>query len=210
MTVAQPGTADAEWLARMHKQLLADYSIQLDLPAYVPPRPPEWLKPVLDALAKIGPYMIYMFWGAVFIGVAIIVLLVALEAQGVAWRLPWRRTRKEAEAEEKWRPDAGAAQILLSEADALAARGAYDEAVHLLLRRSVADIAGRLPDFLRPSLTSRDIATASSLPSRARQAFSEIARIVEAALFARRPVGAEGWQQARGAYERFAFRDAWT
>ncbi|MGT2468752.1 DUF4129 domain-containing protein [Mesorhizobium atlanticum] len=80
--------------------------------------------------------------------------------------------------------------------------------MHLLLRRSVADIATRIPDFLRPSLTARDIAAASSIPTRPRAAFSEIARIVEAALFARRPVGAEGWRQARGAYERFAFRDA--
>ncbi|WP_192247647.1 DUF4129 domain-containing protein [Mesorhizobium silamurunense] len=210
MTVAQPGTADAEWLARMHKQLLADDSIQFDLPGLVRPEPPEWLKPLLEALAKIGPYMIYLFWGAVIIGVAIIVFLLALEAKGVAWRLPWRRARKEDETKEEWRPDAGAAQILLSEADALAARGEYDEAVHLLLRRSVADIATRLPDFLRPSLTARDIAAASSIPSRPRTAFSEIARIVEAALFARRPVGAEGWQQARTAYERFAFRDAWA
>ena len=208
VTVGQP--QDAEWLAKIHKQLLADDSIQFDLPALVQPEPPEWLRPFLDVLAKIGPYMIYLFWGAVIIGVAVIAVLVALEAKGVAWRLPWRRARKQAEAEVAWRPDAGAAQVLLSEADALAARGDYDEAVHLLLRRSVADIAGRLPDFLRPSLTSRDIASATSLPARARSAFSEIARIVEAALFARRPVGPEGWQQARGAYERFAFRDAWT
>jgi len=208
VTVAQP--QDAEWLAKIHKQLLADDSIQFDLPTLVQPEPPEWLRPFLEALAKIGPYMIYLFWGAVIVGVAVIALLVALEAKGVAWRLPWRRARKEAEPEEAWRPNASAAQILLSEADALAARGEYDEAVHLLLRRSVADIAGRLPDFLRPSLTSRDIASATSLPARARSAFSEIARIVEAALFARRPVGAEGWQQARGAYERFVFRDAWT
>ncbi|TIO53080.1 MAG: DUF4129 domain-containing protein [Mesorhizobium sp.] len=210
MTVAQPGTADPEWLARMHKQLLADDSIQFDLPTLVRPEPPEWLKPLLEALAKLGPYMIYLFWGAVIIGVAIIVFLLVLEAKGVAWRLPWRRARKEDEVKEEWRPDAGAAQILLSEADALAARGDYDEAVHLLLRRSVADIATRLPDFLRPSLTARDIAAASSIPNRPRTAFSEIARIVEAALFARRPVGAEGWQQARSAYERFAFRDAWA
>ena len=79
----------------------------------------------------------------------------------------------------QWRPDAGAAQILLAQADALAAQGEYDEAVHLLLRRSVADIAGRLPDFLRPSLTARDIAGARSVPTRARNAFAEIARIVE-------------------------------
>ncbi|WP_245442141.1 DUF4129 domain-containing protein [Mesorhizobium hawassense] len=208
---ARLNTVDPEWLAKVHKQLLADDSIQFALPGFVRPEPPEWLKPLLDALAKLGPYMIYLFWGAVIIGVAIIVLLLVLEAQGVAWRLPWWRKRQETEAAtEEWRPDAGAAQVLLSEADALAARGEFDEAVHLLLRRSVADIATRLPDFLRPSLTARDIAAAGSIPTRPRAAFSEIARIVEAALFARRPVGAEGWQQARGAYERFAFRDAWA
>lgn len=208
--MAQPGTAEAEWLAKAHEQLISDKSIQFDLPAYVPPQPPDWLKPLLDLLSSLGPYMIYLFWGAVISGAAIILLLVFLEMKGIAWRLPWQRARPEAEAEEAWRPDAGAAQILLSEADALAARGDYDEAVHLLLRRSVADIAGRLPDFLRPSLTARDIAAAASVPTKARAAFTEIARIVEAALFARRPVGAEGWRQARGAYERFVFRDAWT
>ena len=207
--MAQPGTAEAEWLAKAHQQLISDKSIQFDLPAYVPPQPPDWLKPLLDLLSSLGPYMIYLFWGAVLSGAAIILLLVFLEMKGIAWRLPWQRARRETEAEEAWRPDAGAAQILLSEADALAARGDYDEAVHLLLRRSVADIAGRLPDFLRPSLTARDIAAAASVPAKARAAFTEIARIVEAALFARRPVGAEGWRQARGAYERFVFRDAW-
>ncbi|WP_245277832.1 DUF4129 domain-containing protein [Mesorhizobium sp. L48C026A00] len=207
--MAQPGTAEAEWLARAHEQLISDKSIQFDLPAYVSPQPPDWLKPLLDLLSSLGPYMIYLFWGAVLSGVAIILLLVFLEMKGIAWRLPWQRARRETDAEEAWRPDAGAAQILLSEADALAARGDYDEAVHLLLRRSVADIAGRLPDFLRPSLTARDIAAAASVPAKARAAFAEIARIVEAALFARRPVGAEGWRQARGAYERFVFRDAW-
>ncbi|RWO06133.1 MAG: DUF4129 domain-containing protein [Mesorhizobium sp.] len=209
MAVAQPGTAEAEWLAKAHQQLISDKSIQFELPAYVPPQPPDWLKPLLDLLSSLGPYMIYLFWGAVLSGAAIILLLVFLEMKGIAWRLPWQRARRETEAEEAWRPDAGAAQILLSEADALAARGDYDEAVHLLLRRSVADIAGRLPDFLRPSLTARDIAAAASVPAKARAAFTEIARIVEAALFARRPVGAEGWRQARGAYERFVFRDAW-
>ncbi|RWB35406.1 MAG: DUF4129 domain-containing protein [Mesorhizobium sp.] len=210
MAVAQPGTAEAEWLAKSHEQLISDRSIQFDLPAYAPPQPPDWLKPLLDLLSSLGPYMIYLFWGAVISGAAIILLLVFLEMKGVAWRLPWQRARRETEAEEAWRPDAGTAQILLSEADALAARGDYDEAVHLLLRRSVADIAGRLPDFLRPSLTARDIAAAASVPAKARAAFTEIARIVEVALFARRPVGPEGWRQARGAYERFVFRDAWT
>jgi hypothetical protein len=207
VAAAQPDTAGAEQLARLHKQLLADSSIQFDLPSYVPPKPPNWL---VDVMSWLGPYMIYLFWVAVIAGALVILVMVFLEINGIAWRLPWQRKPGEAEAEEKWRPDIAVAQILLSEADALAARGDYDEAVHLLLRRSVADIAGWLPDFLRPSLTARDIAGAPSIPTRARTAFTQIARIVEAALFARRPVGAEGWREARAAYEQFAFRDAWV
>jgi len=198
----------AEKVSEAHARLVADDSIQFALPHYAPPEPPAWLKPLLKLIEALGPYMIYVFWGVVILGGAIILFLIVRELRGVAWRLPWRRTPAE-DAEAEWRPDAVAALVLLSEADALAASGDYEGAVHLLLRRSVADIARRLPDFLRPSLTARDIAGASALPSAARGAFAEIARIVEAALFARRPVGAQGWQAARGAYERFVLKGAW-
>ena len=193
------GTA-AEQFAQAHAQLLSDDSIHFDLPVYVQPKPPEWLKPLWDAISWLAPYMIYLFWGSVISGAAIILFLVFLEARGIAWRCPWQRTRREAETEDGWAPDAGAAQILLAQADALAAQGEYDAAVHLLLRRSVADIAGRLPDFLRPSLTARDIAGARSVPTRARSV-AEIARIVESALFARRRSAPRAGGR-RGAYER--------
>jgi uncharacterized protein DUF4129 len=196
-------------LDEAYRRLMADDTIQFDLPAYVAPKPPAWAKPVSDLLNGLGPYMIYLFWGAVIIGALIIAVIVFLEAKGIAWRWPWQKARGETPAEAEFRPDAAVAQILIAEADALAARGKYDEAVHLLLQRSVADIATRLPDFLRPSLTARDIAGHRSLPAGARSAFAEMARIVEAALFARRPVGAGGWNEARSAYERFAFSGAW-
>jgi hypothetical protein len=196
-------------LAEAHRRLLADDSIQFDLPAYVVPKPPAWAKSLDGILSGIGPYMVYIFWFAVAVVGLTIAILVFMEAKGIAWRLPWRKTAREEKAEAEWRPDAATAKILIAEADALAARGEYDEAVHLLLRRSVADIAGRLPDFLRPSLTARDIAGHETLPAGARGAFAEMARIVEAGIFARHPVGATGWRQARGAYERFAFSGAW-
>ncbi|TGQ87285.1 hypothetical protein EN847_35350, partial [Mesorhizobium sp. M1C.F.Ca.ET.204.01.1.1] len=77
VAVAQPGTVDAEWLAKVHKQLLADTSIQFDLPAFAQPEPPAWLKPLLDFLSQLGPYMIYLFWGAVISGAVIILFLIA-------------------------------------------------------------------------------------------------------------------------------------
>ena len=200
----------AKGLAQAHRQLLTDDSIQFDLPAYQPPEPPEWIRPLSDILQWLAPYMIYIFWTAVIAGVAFILLLVVLELKGVAWRFPWAGKTEAADAEENWRPDAAAARTLLSEADALAADGDYDEAVHLLLRRSVEDISERMPHFLRPSLTARDIAGATLLPEMARAAFAEMARTVEVALFARKPIGAEGWRRAREAYERFAFKGAWA
>lgn len=198
----------SQTVSEAHARLVADDSIQFTLPQFTPPKPPAWLEPLLRAIEALGPYMIYIFWGVVIVGAAIILLLIVRELRGVAWRLPWQRAQA-AEEEADWRPDQGTALVLLSEADALAAQGDYDGAVHLLLRRSVADIASRLPHFLRPSLTARDIAGAPAVPAPARSAFGEIARIVEAGLFARRPVGEQGWQSARGAYERFAFKEAW-
>ena len=119
------------------------------------------------------------------------------------------RTEDDAE-ERRWQPEASVARTLLAEADALAARGDHDGAVHLLLKRSVEDIGEKLPDFMRPSLTARDIAAAPGLPERARTAFGIIAIVVEAALFARVPVGEAGWRKARTAYEDFALRGSWT
>lgn len=205
---ALDGTAGR--LAEAHRRLLTDDSIQFALPTYTQPKPPSWLEPLVEAFRWLAPYMIYIFWGFVIAGAAAVLLLVVMEISGVAWRFPWQKKPVESDPEESWRPDAEVALTLLSEADALAARGDYDEAVHLLLRRSVEDISQRMPHFLRPSLTARDIAGAGMLPEMARAAFAQIALIVEAALFAKRPVGADGWREARDAYERFAFQDAWA
>ena len=191
-----------------HRALLRDPSIQFDLPPYREPKPPEWLQPLIDFLQWLAPAVPYLFWTGLALIAAMILYWVLRDLLGVAIRWPWQRNAAEDDAE-SWLPDEAKARTLLSEAEALAARGRYEEAVHLLLRRSVEDIAGRLPDFLMPSLTARDIAAAPSLPQRAREAFGSMASIVERALFARRPVGEPGWREARAAYEQFAFSGSW-
>ena len=94
--------------------------------------------------------------------------------------------------------------MLLADADALAAQGRYDEATHLLLRRSVQDIAGAKPRLVRPSLTSRDIAVHPDLSAKARDTFAAIARTVERSLFGARRLSETDWSAARAAYADFA------
>ncbi len=103
-------------------------------------------------------------------------------------------------------PDRDEALALLEDADRLAAAGRFDEATHLLLRRSVSQIAGARPDWVHPASTAREIAAISALPDAARRAFALIAGRVERSLFALRALDAADWQAARAAYADFALQ----
>ena len=100
--------------------------------------------------------------------------------------------------------------ILLADADALAARGLYAEAAHILLLRSVQDIEKRQPNAVRVSLTTREIMALKALPDAARPAFSRIGRTVESSLFGGAPVDSDAFAECRQAYEAFALPDAWA
>ena len=114
----------------------------------------------------------------------------------------WRERRGAAQPD--WVPDQAVARQLLEEADALAAQGRFGEAAHLLLYRSIEDIAARCPELLRPSTTTREIGAFDALSQRARQAFGVIAGHVEASFFARRPLDRSAWDSSREAYRAFA------
>jgi hypothetical protein len=197
---------DAGAVAAAHAQLLAKGNVQLDLPAYAPPKLPDWLQPLLDFLARSGPIVKLLFYA----GLAFAVLLLVLTLW--RWLAPlYRRWRDRSPGEtpaEQWQPDAAPARALLAEADALAAAGAFAEAAHLLLLRSVEQIEARFPGQVRPSWTSRDIARVPILPPDAARAFGFIAGVVETGLFGRRPVSADAWQRCRDAYATAAFGSA--
>lgn len=201
-----PVPAEAEAFAEAHRGLLADRSIQFDLESYEPPPTPDWLKWLADFLSTDHPVLRSLLWVLAGAALLFILYLIARRLAGDRW--PWRR-KSEAAEEDSWRPEAAPARALLGEADALAARGAYSEAAHLLLFRSIEDIDSRRPDLVRPALTSRDIAALAAIPVRPRAAFARIAEAVERALFARRLLGADDWRDCRSAYEEFAFAEAW-
>ncbi len=112
--------------------------------------------------------------------------------------------KREKTAGEEWVPEREQALALLSDADRLAAEGNYDEATHLLLQRSVSQIAAARPEWLEPSSTAREIAVLPALPEAARGAFTAISERVERSMFALRRLSADDWQAARAAYADFA------
>lgn len=183
------------------------------VPPYNVPKtePPEWLVAIMRFFAKLlEPLGLWLGAGW---GMAEIVLA-ALAVVGVLWILwtlfqRWRLTRALTVAPGTDSPviDRAAALALLEDADALAAEGRFDEAVHLLLQRSVHHIAAARPDWLSPSSTAREIGSIPGLPAAARQAFTLIAREVERSLYALRALAAEDWQRARAAYAAFALQN---
>ena len=201
-------TANSQAVAAAHKRLLADTSIQFDLQPFVPPRPPGWIEPVVNFFKWLAPAFPYIFWGAVVLVVALVVYWLALNRDAFGWA--WRAKRTTEAGSDAYHVDAHVARALLAEAEALAAEGRYAEAARLLLQHSVADIGERLPQFLKPSLTARDIAAAPALPDNARPAFTAIARVVEVSAFGARSVSADAWEQCRAAYARLVTPDNWV
>jgi hypothetical protein len=191
-------------LAKAHAALRDTPGIQFDFAAAPPPEPPPgWLEPLVKLLVALGPALAYVFWGALALGLACVVWLIVREF------LPARQGKRTPAIATDWRPDAQAARGLLADADRLAAQGRHAEAVHLLLFRSIEDLAARRPGLVRPSLTSRDIAGLAEIPPTPRDAFSRLARVVEASFFGRQTLDAAAFAGARADYEAFAFADAW-
>jgi hypothetical protein len=218
MTVgSQSGNAagGAPDFATAHERLLADRSIQFDLPpaTTVPASQPQFGPPpgsgaapfVPDPAAAAGasPAVQILLWGVVAV---VALILLYWVARGVK---DWRRSPPEEKVDEDWRPEAAPALVLLGEADTLAAEGLYGEAARLILHRSIADIQNHRPALVRPALTSRDICGLEEIPGRPRSAFARIAAMVERSLFAGRPLLSGDWTDCRAAYEEFAFAEGW-
>lgn len=184
-------------------------------PEPVPPTPPPaWLTDLFGWLMGDGNGIITGL-GWVLVG---LIVLGALYLT-VPWvrdlfdamiaRFRKAKPEDEAGADLAWAPDEGGARNLLAEADRLASEGRFDEAAHLLLGRSLEDIGNRRPGLLKPALTARAIAVMAELPGPARNAFGRIAAIVERSLWARQALDQSAWQDARSAYEDFAFGAHW-
>ena len=203
MAAPTGGEIDGQKFDELHRQLLADPSLQFGFEKSAPPPNLDWLEPLLELLRFISPVLYYVFWAGVILAAALIAYTVVNE---IMRRLPQSRGT-EAEATElpvaQYRPTTAKAHALLEEADRLAREGRFGEAVRVLLHRSIEDMEEAFPSAIVPSMTSREIETIEHLSDGGRITFVKIARAVEASLFAGRPLSADQYTDCRNAYERF-------
>jgi hypothetical protein len=194
-----------------HRAVLLDKTIQFDhVTNNVIERtePPQWVKALADFLASISPLIGYLFWIGLALLAALFAYFIITEVMGVRFFQP-KTAADIAPPQPQWQPDAREARNLLAAADALAAEGQYEEAVHLILLRSIEDIDRHRPLVVRPALTTRDIAAIDALPDRARPAFMRIAGAVERTLFAGGNIDRDEFGHCREAYAAFALPAGW-
>ncbi|MEO0591671.1 MAG: hypothetical protein AAFZ11_14095 [Pseudomonadota bacterium] len=170
----------------------------------------EWLMEVFEWLGELfGPFGRFLAanwsviqWVLIVIGVALVLYTLSRLIGPLASR---RNVEAEAlEEEPEWQPDTAESLALLEDADRLAAQGRFDEAAHLLLKRSVGQIAASRPEWVDPSSTARELAALPRLSEAARGAFGVISEAVERSLFALKQLTREDWETARAAYADFA------
>ncbi len=166
----------------------------------------EGIGNILTALGKLfAPLAPAMPWLAGLLVLAVIALLLSpLVRMMITTRFERLFRGNNLQPEVPWRPSRQAVAALLHEIDALAEKGEYDEAVHLLLVRSVADINAFRPDLVRLHTSARDILSHPLLPKGARPAFARIVHWVEKSYFAGIKVGKAGFDACRQAYVDFA------
>jgi hypothetical protein len=202
---------DGAW-ARDWEAVRASADIQFaPVPPPAPRHLPEWLRHFGEWLeAVFGPLgrLLGLSWPVlekVLAGLGLAALAV------LAWvlvrRFLGRQRKAGAPAVAEWEPDRAQALALLEDADRLAAQGDHAGAVHLLLLRSVGQIAAARADWVVPSSTARELSALPGLPERARAAFAVIAGRVERSRFALRALGVADWEAARAAYAGFALAE---
>jgi Domain of unknown function (DUF4129) len=205
MVTAPDAALAGDNFERLHRELLADPALQFAFEQREPPQPPpSWLEPLVRLLEFLAPFLSYIFWAGVIVVAAMIVYAIATELMR---RLP--QQRREAPPPKdipvaEFRPAAARAHALLEEADRLAREGRYDEAVRILLHRSIEDMEAAYPATIAPSMTSREISMLGYLSQQGRATFAKIAQAVERSLFAGRGLTAEQFAECRRAYENFA------
>lgn len=192
-----------------HKALIADSDFVFEYTAPTPIDPPSQTSIAIAEFFSaffsfLGPILRVAFWGIVIGVISYLVYLIITEAVKIRRnRVP--KIDAPTPVIPAYQPSRKDANIILDDADALAAEGRYAEAVHTLLLRSIQDIRKNRPRAVPKALTSREISTLDILSDTAQSAFRRIGDLVEVSFFGGKPLDKHAFEVSRKAYEEFAF-----
>lgn len=171
-----------------------------------------WLAMVLDGirdtLEALGSPVSFVFWAGLALLVGFLLHFLVTEVMDIKLLRPKPEANVANETYD-WRPSTKEARDLLAAADKLANEGNFNEAVHLILLRSVEHIDQFRPFAVRSALTAREIGALSALPEPARPNFMRITNIVERSLFAGLDIDRSQFSACRQAYADFVQPDEW-
>ena len=180
---SEPEAALPRSAGELAKQVLESGSYQTEFPAYAADSDstsvdlPLWLAQALE-----------IFFWTVLAGIGLLALA------WVVWQLLDLRLVRGAHG----RPAATAAITLsrrpLEDAEGLARAHRYDEAVHVLLLRSIEELRAGGAFNPKSSLTSREILAAAPLAAAQRDLFALLVSKVEISLFGRTPLGQSDYE----------------
>jgi hypothetical protein len=198
---------DAQRSVELDFEFVLPEDLQRDLPQAaareIQERPPA-KDPWFD-LSFLGPILKLLFWG--ILAVALLFVAYAVISEIIRARKNFAPKNEDEDLPDipVYTPDEEEARVLLDDADKLAAEGKYEEAVHILLFRSIQDISAKRPHYVKRSLTSREISALPILTQKAKDGFSTIGRLVESSFFGGKPLDAADYALSKDAYKSFAF-----
>ncbi len=184
------------------KKALSNKDIQTELPCitdkktnpackdFVPPKPPGWLAAIFKAIGKFfdifGPVLKYIIWGGLILltGLGIYYFIDKFKWNGGRPESSNKIARKEIRRAATAPKDRQTRPPTLEDADKMAARGNFADAVHFLLLASIDYIQNKLKGLLEISETSREISQNNIIAERDRLLLSPMVRQVEKSLFA--------------------------
>lgn len=204
--------AVAESAEQAVKRILEDKSIQSALPGKGQAPAPQFgnrQRPAGAPWSGFGTIGQIFLWGLVIAAAGMLIFFILREYAGL-------RRRSGGETIDEVAGDSGTTRVaerappedLLAEADRLAARGAFAEAVHLILIHSLGRLEAGSTAVLGASLTAREIISRAGLREQAQRWFSYIVGASELVHFGGRAADASAYAKCRDAFEKLAAETA--
>lgn len=176
-----------------------DLDLQTKMPADEPPPPDiKWSNVHWHIPGSVATWILY---GALAVGFVFVILALRGTLPTLSRRSRLKARQRDAAVLLPNDEALGRMSEAGDDAEELARRGLFAEAMHMLLLRSVAELRKRLEVTIADSLTSREILQRLALPEVGRRALADLISRVELVHFGKRAAGRDDYGACRASFD---------